>query len=192
MRPWPHNRGETNELKVHERETILSLWKTGWSARRIARELGCNRETASRYIRLGAEPKPATPIPGNEGGGGSVSEGKPATLTPGNDEGGEAKPATPTPRIEAVAVATACEAARRNLSLCAAWRAQRHGGGSEAHLREENVSLSAQVWCPYSGSPPYCGFACGDQKHRPLRSVFRGAAIGDNLGKMYFISNYLQ
>jgi hypothetical protein len=30
-----------NELKVHERESIISLWKGGWSARRIARELGC-------------------------------------------------------------------------------------------------------------------------------------------------------
>jgi transposase len=117
-----------NELKVHERESILSLWKGGWSARRIARELGCNRETVGRYIRLEAVPKPATPTPGNEGGSGSVSEGKPATLTPGNDEGGEAKPATPTPGIAAVTVATACEAAQRNLSLCAAWKAEIEAG----------------------------------------------------------------
>jgi transposase len=83
-----------NELKVHERESIISLWKGGWSARKIARELGCNRETVSRYIRLEAVPKPATPTPG----------------------------------IGAVAVATACEAARRNLSLCAAWKAEIEAG----------------------------------------------------------------
>src|SRR6185295_10548834 len=46
----------SNLLKVAMIETILSLRQRGWSQRRIARELGINRETVARHLR-----QPPTP-----------------------------------------------------------------------------------------------------------------------------------
>jgi DNA-binding NarL/FixJ family response regulator len=40
-----------NLLKMAIVQSILSLHAQGFSARRIARTLGVNRETVSRYIR---------------------------------------------------------------------------------------------------------------------------------------------
>jgi hypothetical protein len=51
--------------------TIYSLGGRGWSRRRIARELGIDRETVDRHLRLA----------------------KPAIPTTGLEEAGEAKPA---------------------------------------------------------------------------------------------------
>jgi transposase len=49
-----------NLLKMADRETILTLYRRGWSQRRIAAELGINRETVARHIRLADSlPKPA-------------------------------------------------------------------------------------------------------------------------------------
>ena len=39
-----------NQLKMAEIQTILLLHRRGWSLRRIARELGINRETVGRYV----------------------------------------------------------------------------------------------------------------------------------------------
>lgn len=39
----------SNVLKVSHQETIRSLHETGWSDRRIARELGINRRTVNRH-----------------------------------------------------------------------------------------------------------------------------------------------
>lgn len=39
----------SNVLKVNEQEAIQSLFKKGWSQRRIAQELGVNRRTVMRY-----------------------------------------------------------------------------------------------------------------------------------------------
>ena len=44
----------TNQIKMAVSDSILMLVAQGWSQRRIARELGLNRETVSRYVRLGA------------------------------------------------------------------------------------------------------------------------------------------
>lgn len=41
-----------NILKVQEKQAILSLAAQGWSGRRIARELGVDRKTIRRYLRL--------------------------------------------------------------------------------------------------------------------------------------------
>lgn len=41
-----------NQIKMAVRDTIVTLWERGWSQRRIARELGIDRETVSRYVRL--------------------------------------------------------------------------------------------------------------------------------------------
>jgi transposase len=65
-----------NRLKMATVQSILSLHTQGWSRRRIARELGIDRETVSRYVELdqrsaavceldGGVSKPANaPIPG--------------------------------------------------------------------------------------------------------------------------------
>ena len=44
--------GMSNVLKVSLQTTIHSLADLGWSQRRIASELGINRETVGRYLRL--------------------------------------------------------------------------------------------------------------------------------------------
>ena len=53
----------SNVLKVSLQTTIYSLVQRGWSQRRIAKELGINREMVGRYLRL---PKPAISITGSE------------------------------------------------------------------------------------------------------------------------------
>jgi transposase len=101
-----------NQLKVNQRETIVTLARRGWSARRIARELGCDRDTASKYIALERAAKPATP-------------------SPGSGEQGESKPATPSTGAETEperAVTAAIEAVRANVSLCAYWRKEIEAG----------------------------------------------------------------
>ena len=55
----------SNVLKVSLQTTIYSLADRGWSQRRIASELGINRETVGRYLRLA---KPAIPTTGAEKG----------------------------------------------------------------------------------------------------------------------------
>jgi transposase len=70
----------SNVLKVSLQETICTLDGRGWSRRRIARELGIDRETVGRYLRLA---KPAISIPGSE----EASEVKPAISTAGNGVG---------------------------------------------------------------------------------------------------------
>jgi transposase len=110
-----------NQLKVNQRETISALRTRGWSARRIARELGCDRDTVSKYVRLEAAAKPATPSPG------SATEYQPEKLPEPPD--GEAKSATPSPGktndtgvVGADAFAQALVAAQANVSLCARWK----------------------------------------------------------------------
>jgi transposase len=58
-----------NQLKMDMVNAILTLKQRGWSQRRIARELGLNRETVAKYINLPhAGLKPATNAPpGSEG-----------------------------------------------------------------------------------------------------------------------------
>ena len=73
----------TNQIKMAVSDSILVLLAQGWSQRRIARELGLNRETVSRYVRLGASPPPADPPVAS----------KPANVPTGIDAATEAKPA---------------------------------------------------------------------------------------------------
>ena len=44
-----------NLIKVALTHSIVTLYSRGWSKRRIARELGLDRETVARYIRIGLE-----------------------------------------------------------------------------------------------------------------------------------------
>jgi transposase len=79
----------SNVLTVSLQATIYSLHERGWSRRRIARELGIDRETVGRYLLLA---KPAISTTGVEGSGGA----KPAISTAGIEGTGEAKPAIST------------------------------------------------------------------------------------------------
>jgi len=81
-----------NQLKMAISDTIYTLRKRGWSQRRIARELGIDRETVARYLRqgqrtskpanapLGSEPAPDDSKPANAPLGsastGSIDEGQ--------------------------------------------------------------------------------------------------------------------
>jgi len=69
----------SNVLRVSLQTTIYSLADRGWSQRRIARELGIDRETVGRYLRLAGKAKPAISTTGSAGD----SESKPAILTAG-------------------------------------------------------------------------------------------------------------
>lgn len=84
-----------NELKVSLQQTIWTLAARNWSRRRIARELGINRETVSKYLR-GDPPDGAA---------------KPAILPAGSEVNEEAKPA----------IVPAGSAAGRK-SQCEPWR----------------------------------------------------------------------
>src|SRR5262245_5931042 len=54
-----------NLLKMAVSETIRTLHRRGWSQRRIADELGINRETVARHLRQAEPPsKPAHAPPG--------------------------------------------------------------------------------------------------------------------------------
>jgi transposase len=82
----------SNVLRVSLQTTIYSLADRGWSQRRIARELGINRETVGRYLRLVQKAKPAISTPGSDGD----RESKPAILTAGPEGSRESKPAIST------------------------------------------------------------------------------------------------
>ena len=79
----------SNVLKVSLQTTIYSLTDRGWSQRRIASELGINRETVGRYLRLA---KPAISIIGSE----EAVDRKPAISIAGNQGEAESKPAIST------------------------------------------------------------------------------------------------
>jgi hypothetical protein len=80
-----------NELNVNLQHTILTLAGNGWSNRRIARELGINRETVGKYLLL-ARPKPAISTPGSE----PDSNSKPAIPISGSEPSPDSKPAIST------------------------------------------------------------------------------------------------
>ena len=62
----------SNRLKMANIHAIIGLLERDWSHRRIARELGVNRETVARYDRLRSkQPKPAIVTPGSEQSEGS-------------------------------------------------------------------------------------------------------------------------
>src|SRR5262245_60324054 len=72
-----------NLLKVAMIETILSLRQRGWSKRRIARELGIDRETVARHLRLAA----SSSNPANAPTGSDLAAGNsnPANAPTGSD-----------------------------------------------------------------------------------------------------------
>jgi transposase len=73
-----------NQLNVSLQHSIATLAANGWSARKIARELGMHRETVGRYLRP-PEPvsKPAIPPTGSP----EESDPKPAMVPAGSKAG---------------------------------------------------------------------------------------------------------
>ncbi len=58
-----------NQLNVSLQHSIVTLAAKGWSARKIARELGLHRETVGRYLHsVEAKAKPAIVPAGSKGG----------------------------------------------------------------------------------------------------------------------------
>ena len=75
-----------NQLKVAKVLSIKALHARGWSQRRIARELGINRETVSRHLKEGSQPSPVPTGP---------DDPKPAKAPTGSETIAEvSKPAT--------------------------------------------------------------------------------------------------
>ncbi len=72
-----------NQLGMAEQHSIITLWRRGWSHRRIARTLGIHRETVSRYVRLASRRTEDAHAPP------ASTEGKPGSRV------GDAKPAIP-------------------------------------------------------------------------------------------------
>ena len=72
----------SNLLKVAMIESILLLHRMSWSQRRIASELGINRESVARYLKQAeAAPKPANAPPGSAA---NEAAPKPANAPPGS------------------------------------------------------------------------------------------------------------
>src|SRR5207248_4395924 len=104
----------SNLLKMAVRETIRTLHRRGWSQRRIADELGINRETVARHLRQAdPPPKPAIAPPGSAAPDGAP---KPANAPPGPEGGGGEPELTvappgsrPDPQPRASGRASGCE-----------------------------------------------------------------------------------
>jgi hypothetical protein len=73
-----------NQLNVSLQHSIATLAAKGWSARKIARELGVHRETVGHYLHpTAADSKPAIPPTGSAEG----SDSKPAIVPAGSKAG---------------------------------------------------------------------------------------------------------
>jgi hypothetical protein len=74
-----------NQLKMADVQSIVTLHSRGWSRRRIARELGVDRETVGRYLRLSGSSPGGVAI--------GVWDSNPASAPAGNEQAPEARPA---------------------------------------------------------------------------------------------------
>lgn len=74
-----------NQLKMDKQQTISTLSRSGWSQRRIARELGMDRETVARYRRLARQAEESKPaiLPAGSG----MAEGPNSAPMPPDPEG---------------------------------------------------------------------------------------------------------
>jgi transposase len=107
----------SNRLKVAMIDIILSLLRKGWSQRRIAAELGINRETVARYLKLTiAAPKPAIAPSGSDG---PEPAPKPAIAPSGSDSLERVPNANVAPPASA---SDDGSRARGRLSDCEPWR----------------------------------------------------------------------
>ena len=87
-----------NQLQVSLQHSIVTLAAKGWSARKIARELGVHRETVGRYLHpVATDSKPAIPPTGSV----EQSDPKPAIVPTGSREDCDSKPAIVLPGSKA-------------------------------------------------------------------------------------------
>jgi transposase len=108
-----------NQLKMEHRQAIITLSINGWSQRRIARELGIDRETVARYrrqTRQEAESKPAISPAGSV----APQEPKPAISPAGLVVPEQPKPAH-APAGSGPGRKSGCEALREPIT--AGWQA---------------------------------------------------------------------
>jgi transposase len=83
-----------NRLRMALIETIITLRRRGWSRRRIARELGVDRETVTRHLRGATEASNATIAPPGSKPVEAESNATNAPIgSPGPEDGAEAAPA---------------------------------------------------------------------------------------------------
>ena len=73
----------TNQLEMATVSAILTLLQRGWSQRRIARELGVNRETVGRYVEVARSQKASDMASGT----GDASKPANAPIGSGSAEG---------------------------------------------------------------------------------------------------------
>ncbi len=79
----------SNRLKMAESQLIMVLARLGWSYRRIAAELGVDRDTVSRHVRAGQDGPGGLPSPGSDAAGvmlGSAESPHAAIAIPGSDD----------------------------------------------------------------------------------------------------------
>ena len=83
-----------NQLKMADVQAILALVGHGWSYRRIGRELGMDRATVRRYVRLAAADaaKPAMTLTGSNELSAATQDSNPAMTLTGSDGHLEAAP----------------------------------------------------------------------------------------------------
>jgi len=99
-----------NLLKMADVQSIVTLHARGWSGRKIARELGIDRETVARHLARVADSKPATAPAGIS----DASDSKPASAPAGICD----------PKDDSIVPLPAglSEAACESLSRCEPWR----------------------------------------------------------------------
>lgn len=116
-----------NQLKMAKIGSILTLRERGWSCRRIARELGVDRETVSRYLRLataGPPPNTANALTGSDSNAANALTGsdppKPANALTGS---GQANPAIALAGYSALGIKLPTPIRAGPLSQCEPFRA---------------------------------------------------------------------
>lgn len=139
-----------NQLKMADVQAILALAGHHWSQRRIARELGVDRQTVKRYVLLAREG--ANPTNALTGSGGVSADSNPAKALTGSAEGiGVLADSNPTK-----ALTGSWESLDSRIHLSAAWPwreviLQKLAGGLTAQRIYQDLSDPEQGH-GYSGS----------------------------------------
>src|SRR5262245_23361844 len=128
-----------NHLTMALIDTIHTLRRRGWSGRRIARELGIDRETVARHLQT--PPPQAKPAIAPPGSATAPAEAKPAIAPPGSGQGTDRSPQTLPGAAAAAeapraAVGSAPDPGPGRPSDCLPWRA--------VILAKLDLGLSAQ------------------------------------------------
>jgi len=93
-----------NRLKMAEAQSIIALSRMGWSYRRIAAELGVDRDTVSRHVRAARGDPPganaAIPIAGSASSDGACPDPNAASSITGSAPPSSARPVGQRSRCE--------------------------------------------------------------------------------------------